>query len=365
MLGDLWPETIQLVIAGGIVAAITLPFGLLAWLAFRKSGKPLLPHWRPWGGPWSFFEVIVVILVIEQLVPMTIQNLLEQSEITSGTPVQAFPQSEPSGAVAGMPATLAAQKQQADTAKKKRYLLANVLALPLQLTLLLGACRMLYPDWWFLERPKLSAQILLAIIGWAAITFLVHGLNVLLTILFAVLEWQRDIHPLVKLAGRPFIESALVCLQACVAAPIIEEIVFRGVILSWAIASRNKRATPDIPSNLRPWVIASLGLMYTIALFAVGYQRIGAIIFSFSLVVGVAVVGIIFRRKKRTACAIYSSAAFFAAVHSSVWPSPIPLFVLGLGLGWLAVRTRSVLVPIIVHALFNAVSAVVLLSSAG
>jgi len=52
-------------------------------------------------------------------------------------------------------------------------------------------------------------------------------------------------------------------------------------------------------------------------------------------------------------------------VHSSVWPSPIPLFVLGLGLGWLAMRTRGVFVPVIVHGLFNAVSAVFVLRGAG
>jgi membrane protease YdiL (CAAX protease family) len=45
----------------------------------------------------------------------------------------------------------------------------------------------------------------------------------------------------------------------------------------------------------------------------------------------------------------------------TTWPNPVPLFVLGLGLGWLAVRTNGVLVPILVHALFNAVSAVFLL----
>ena len=40
---------------------------------------------------------------------------------------------------------------------------------------------------------------------------------------------------------------------------------------------------------------------------------------------------------------VYVSAAFFALVHSAVWPTPIPLFFLGLGLGWLAVRTRGIL----------------------
>jgi membrane protease YdiL (CAAX protease family) len=53
--------------------------------------------------------------------------------------------------------------------------------------------------------------------------------------------------------------------------------------------------------------------------------------------------------------AIYSTALLFASLHSFAWPSPIALFVLGLGLGWLAQRTQSLMGPILIHALFNAV----------
>jgi membrane protease YdiL (CAAX protease family) len=70
------------------------------------------------------------------------------------------------------------------------------------------------------------------------------------------------------------------------------------------------------------------------------------------------------RRGKRHARGIYASAALFSLVHSGVWPSPIPLFFLGVGLGWLAVRTRGVLVPALVHGLFNAVSAIYVLRGA-
>jgi membrane protease YdiL (CAAX protease family) len=58
--------------------------------------------------------------------------------------------------------------------------------------------------------------------------------------------------------------------------------------------------------------------------------------------------------------AIYGSAMLFAVFHSSVWPTPIPLFVLGLGLGWLAYRTQSLVGPITVHVLFNSVACLVL-----
>jgi membrane protease YdiL (CAAX protease family) len=68
-------------------------------------------------------------------------------------------------------------------------------------------------------------------------------------------------------------------------------------------------------------------------------------------------------RNRRTVGAVYASASLFALVHSSVWPSPIPLFVFGLGLGWLAVRTRGALAPAIVHGLFNTVSVLFVLKA--
>jgi membrane protease YdiL (CAAX protease family) len=56
--------------------------------------------------------------------------------------------------------------------------------------------------------------------------------------------------------------------------------------------------------------------------------------------------------------AIYAVAFLFAIVHP--WPTPIPLFLLGLTLGWLAYRTQSLIGPIVFHLLFNAVSCVAL-----
>jgi membrane protease YdiL (CAAX protease family) len=87
----------------------------------------------------------------------------------------------------------------------------------------------------------------------------------------------------------------------------------------------------------------------------------GPVIFAGVLTLGLAVVWFTVRRGKRHVRGVYASAALFALVHSAIWPSPIPLFVLGLGLGWLAVRTRGFLAPAIVHGLFNAVSAVFVL----
>ena len=54
--------------------------------------------------------------------------------------------------------------------------------------------------------------------------------------------------------------------------------------------------------------------------------------------------------------AIAVSSFAFAAMHFDAWPSPIPLFVLALFLGYLAVRTRCLVAPITLHAFFNAVN---------
>lgn len=53
---------------------------------------------------------------------------------------------------------------------------------------------------------------------------------------------------------------------------------------------------------------------------------------------------------------VVGSSMLFALVHMSNWPAPIPLFVLALVLGWLALRTQSLLPSIVLHMLFNLVA---------
>jgi membrane protease YdiL (CAAX protease family) len=72
--------------------------------------------------------------------------------------------------------------------------------------------------------------------------------------------------------------------------------------------------------------------------------------------------GVIARRPPRPdSPAVFGTALLFASIHSAVWPTPVPLFVLGLALGVLASRTGSLVGPIVLHALFNAVTCVTLL----
>jgi membrane protease YdiL (CAAX protease family) len=361
VIRELWSEIAQLLVAGAIVASIALPIGFVAFVLAKRSARPFLPNWKPWRCPWGCFEVVATFLVISIFIPYMILFMLSlPAELSSnGEHASKFPPFEAIASIAGIPAAVATQEQ-AETAATIRGLWAGVIALPLQLSILLGVSRILYPSWRFATRRRLASQIALAVLAWFALTPLVHVLNMTVNILFTVLDWPRDSHQLTKLAGQGPLNSALLVCQACIAAPIIEEIIFRGVILAWIIGGRKPYPIPDVPSKLRPWLVALAGVF-----FAATSGRNGAFIFSASLVIGLGGVSLLFPRKKRTIGAIYSSAALFAAIHSSVWPSPIPLFLLGLGLGWLAARTRGIVVPAIVHGLFNAVATVIVLRSAG
>ena len=60
--------------------------------------------------------------------------------------------------------------------------------------------------------------------------------------------------------------------------------------------------------------------------------------------------------------AILGSSMLFAAIHSN-WPAPLALFPMGLVLGWLYHRTQSLIGPVTFHALFNLTTFVALYGS--
>jgi len=54
--------------------------------------------------------------------------------------------------------------------------------------------------------------------------------------------------------------------------------------------------------------------------------------------------------------AIVATSVPFAALHYDAWPAPVPLFVLSLFLGYLGYRTSSLIAPIAMHCAFNLAS---------
>ena len=61
-----------------------------------------------------------------------------------------------------------------------------------------------------------------------------------------------------------------------------------------------------------------------------------------------------------SALSVYGSAMLWAMAHSSAWPAPVALFIMGLGLGVLARATNSLIGPIVFHSAFNLVSFITL-----
>jgi membrane protease YdiL (CAAX protease family) len=155
-------------------------------------------------------------------------------------------------------------------------------------------------------------------------------------------------------------EWVLLVLTAMLTAPVLEELTFRGALQPWlatrrwgghaamlgafalAIAYRGERIIDAVFEGIGSFALAAMPALFVLALVPV-YLLVW------------------WRSRTPLGPAIFGTALLFACIHASVWPTPVPLFVLALGLGLLAYRTRSLVGPIVLHSLFNGISCVQLL----
>jgi membrane protease YdiL (CAAX protease family) len=229
--------------------------------------------------------------------------------------------------------------------------------------------------------------------------------------LAAVLLLTSLDHPFKELSrgGLWPVEWGLLALQAALVAPIMEEVCFRGLLLRWlkrasfpglimvaaftllngsmpllAALTKEQGPVPPLDALLGPliWATAMVGvyivlLVQTWRELRPRWEKIQASLpprelpadtdpdpgppplppwFLFSIPSEPP-------PRSQVRLMLWGQAMLFTAFHSPVWPTPIPLLVLALGLGWLALRTNSLLAPIVVHILFNSVASVYLLAS--
>ena len=128
-------------------------------------------------------------------------------------------------------------------------------------------------------------------------------------------------------------EVVLIVVLALVAAPILEELIFRGLLQTWFAG--------------RWWGgHAAMGLALTVAFLYSASQASAAadsvgrllalapVLFFVVMVPGF--VWVYQVRQSPSDAALYGTSMVFAAAHSFAWPSPVPLFVLapGAGAGW-------------------------------
>src|SRR5262245_59747018 len=166
--------------------------------------------------------------------------------------------------------------------------------------------------------------------------------------------FPRHLHPLEQIFREEAasVEWAMLVAQAIFMAPLLEEVLFRGVLLPWLAKGPFRSAAV--------WFVA-LGLALIRYDSKIPMESLIAV--AFVMIAG-AVGALATSREPGPEWrwrAILGSSILFAMFHVDAWPAPVPLFFLALGLGWLAQRTRSLVGPIVLHSLFNAVSTIMLL----
>ncbi|HVS35067.1 MAG TPA: CPBP family glutamic-type intramembrane protease, partial [Gemmataceae bacterium] len=168
-------------------------------------------------------------------------------------------------------------------------------------------------------------------------------------------------HPFEQLATQQpsALEWFLLVSTAIVTAPVLEEVLFRGALQSWL---EERRWAPHIAMGL---AVVTAAAMKGADMLNARSQGAGPLLLHLTpilFLLGLCVVFLAVWRFSRSSAppAVFASSALFASVHSFAWPSPVALFLLALALGWLAQRARSLAGSIVLHALFNGVSCVLL-----
>lgn len=394
--------------------ALAVPMLGLAYL-LRSRKVSLLGPTRlravPWGGP----EVLGA-FVLSYLATWVFLDILHQHDLLSW---------------------VYGPQAKAGTDNPRLGLWAVTAALPFQIggiVLLLHLGSRTLPYQVGLTTFRFGPNVLLGYVAWLVLTPAILFLHALTQRVYAQTTFYKpEPHPLQKLMlDSPLpADWVLTALTAIVAAPLLEELLYRGVLQQWLAApsfpanqppeqhpaaddlvpSSSENITADLtgiqhpstPPNFgtekspgvdaapgfqtgraerdeerNPFVTPSprarrsdiiLGVSLFVAVFTRQKGIAGAIedrealLFLWELqpaffVLLLLPVYLLIRRRQRDAAAgaIFASSLLFAIWHSPVWPSPIPLFPLGVGLGWLAYRTQSLVAPMAVHMLFNGVA---------
>lgn len=356
------------------LAILAIVAGLPALLLYRRTRNesPLLPQAVSRPVPWNGWLVLIAFVAV-LFFPILVQTVLEETDFFPMLYGPAFP-----------------RKIMHDTenqpfarqAAHLRGLWAQAIGTPILVILLITGLRYgtrATPSQIGLTREHAGRNIVLGYVGWLVMTPLVLGIFMLMLWLMVS---NPDKHPLMDLgplAGKR--EWLVFALQAAIFAPVVEELLFRGILLSWLQQAPDDKSEPEqfLPTRFRPHVVyagavfLSLQSPALIDAFNSGRgQQILTHLAPFFFLLAILPLYLVLPMcphvchrlglvSPQMVRAWIGSSVLFAAIHSNVWPSPIPLFALGLGMGWLAIRTGSIIPSIVVHALFNAVAVVYLL----
>lgn len=342
----------------GIWLALAVVGSLILFTVLRRRPKmwaELLPPQRERAVPWNGVDILFMIVLVYMMLPGIAFAMLEQ--------VHFF---EYYYGVSAL---------DKDAPRLRMELWFEAVAFPMQLWLFFTLLRIrgrLLPYQIGLTRYRLPENVIVGFLGWLVLTPFVFAVLYGVESVYSLWSPNEE-HPLVRLAQANVLtvpEWILIFFLTVVAAPVIEELFFRGLLQRWvqqrtwgpdvaivfafilglyARASDLETAMSSVPAQER-WIALGQGLApgLFVLLMIPGYIYSDVIAWRWLPYPNVG-------------RSIYATALLFAACHSSVWPSPVPLFLLALGLGFVAYRTQSLVASITFHALFNLVSCIAML----
>jgi membrane protease YdiL (CAAX protease family) len=395
-------------------AVIAVGVYLAIWSVRALIEGRFFPPQRERRVPWTGLQLIALLLLIEIFWPSVIYWTLKQLQPGGfSPPAAAVTDSVPEGEDGGDRGGSAANS----TEGERKQLWIAVFTFPFQVAtiilFLIGVSRARLADMGLTTR-YFGSNIVISIIGWIVLAPAVLFLNLLINLVYRRLfHLHEEEHPIMRLmlAGPSTLEIVLVAFTAIVAAPVFEELLFRGVLQPW-FAKSNFRGVHigGIIALAAAVALATvsrhgkiLDAMHSDGILA-ALQEGMAVGFVLLMIPGYFVARLIGRalsaygasgsssassahsradnhggaplpspmtmdrrlqlretKAMNQAGAIYAASLLFAAAHSFAWPTPISLFILALGLGYLVYRMQSIVVSITLHALFNSISVVALL----
>lgn len=381
-VGEDSPVVRLMLMSGLSIALGGAALAVLLFLVFRLGDARLLAAPRQSLPKWTGFGVLAAVGVffLFNVGARFVQSVLIQSGFFTRIYGESFPLELPEN-------PSAAQKGAATV----RFLWSSAIAFPfaiLAMYLLRKAVHL--PS--SIRVRSLPQGFVAGYLTWLMITPAAFCVFVLASLGHQALTGKDpEKHPLTQIADLTGPWKWLFVLQTVVIAAVIEEWLFRGVLLPWL--AQRKPVPPDTPFTIlpshRPLLILlgalGVGVAFTFGtdyligpaqvqtafkenfLAAVAAYLIPAVFFLLLLPFDFLLPRLhrlrrfLRIRSAQDVRAIWASSALFAAMHAHVWPSPIPLMVLAMGLGYLYLRTRSLVGPIVVHGMFNAVSAMYLI----
>jgi membrane protease YdiL (CAAX protease family) len=391
---DLQEELWNTLLAFGIVGGLAANLALVSWLISRRAR--LLPVQRTRRGNWDGGQVLFVFAVM-----IFVPGMVETGLLARGFFHLVYGE-DPS-------------------APFRKHLWSSLIAFVLIIPTILVPLYLLRgtrPSDLGLTRARFLPNVTLGCLAWFPLTLGTLAVH------FLVLQcMEGEEHPLAKLVkeGLAHWEWALIGVEALAAAPFLEELVFRGVLQGWLArcsrfghivvmaatlfvaglpyffadekkepdpapllfalclvpgyvlvvfrhgptgllpfqrplsprATRSRDAAEDVVDFVNDPLKEAIREGPPPSSFSEGIQSAKSVSYDRALEGS--------RSRRFPLPAIYGSSILWAAFHSTVWPSPIPLFLLGLGLAWLAYRTQSLISSLTVHVLFNAVAFLVLM----